>query len=409
MDLIIRNARVAGRFDGAPADIGIDKGKIAAIEPKLAAEGETLDVGGRLVSPGFVETHIHLDKSRIVERCDEPTHRHAHNARERVMAVKHTFTAEDTHDRAARTLEKCIMHGTTHMRTHLEIDPIVGLRSYEGVATLIDEYKWAIDLEICVFPQDGLTNNPGTDELMVEALKRGARLVGAAPQYDTDRAAQIRRVFEMAREFDVDIDMHLDSGSSYEQLDLDLVCELTGKYKYGGRVAIGHVTKMSVMPPKLFAEKARQLADAGVAVTVLTATDLYLQGRDQEHSIRRGVVHAHELVKHGVNCSLASNNILNPFTPLGDGSPIRMASMYATVTQVGREADMAECLNLYTHRPAKILRRDDYGIAVGNPADMVVLDATSQARAIAEIAQPLYAFKRGRRTVTRPLPELHRP
>jgi cytosine deaminase len=409
MDLIIRNARIAGLFDGTTADIGIDKGKIAAIEPKLAAEGEMLDVGGRLVSPGFVETHIHLDKSRIVERCDEPTHRYPHNARERVMAVKHTFTAEDTHDRAAKTLEKCIMHGTTHMRTHLEIDPLVGLRSYEGVTALIDEYKWAIDLEICVFPQDGLTNNPGTDELMVEALKRGAKLVGAAPHYDTDKAAQIRRVFEMAREFDVDIDMHLDSGGSYEQLDLDLVCELTHKYKYGGRVAIGHVTKMSVMPPKLFAEKARQLADAGVAVTVLTATDLYLQGRDQEHSIRRGVVHAHELVKHGVNCSLASNNILNPFTPLGDGSPIRMASMYATVTQVGREADMAECLNLYTHRPAKILRRDDYGIAVGNPADLVVLDATSPARAIAEIAQPLYAFKRGRRTVTRPLPELHRP
>src|SRR4051794_7665461 len=264
MDLILRNARIAGMFDGAPGDIGVDKGRIVAIEQSLAAEGETLDVGGRLVSPGFVETHIHLDKSRIVERCDEPTRRSPHNARERVMAVKHTFTAEDTHARAARTLEGCILNGTTHMRTHLEVDPLVGLRSYEGVSALIDEYKWAIDLEICVFPQDGLTNNPGTDELMVEALKRGARLVGAAPHYDTDKAAQIRRVFEMAREFDVDIDMHLDSGSDYRQVDLDLVCELTEKYGYGGRVAIGHVTKLSVMPLDLFREKARKLADAGV-------------------------------------------------------------------------------------------------------------------------------------------------
>src|SRR5690349_12594050 len=197
-------------------------------------------------------------------------------------------------------------------------------------------------------PQEGLTNNPGTDELMVAALKNGATVVGAAPNYDTDRAAQIRRVFEMAREFDVDIDMHLDSGSDYRQVDLDLVCELTEKYRYGGRVAIGHVTKLSVMPLDLFREKARKLADAGVAVTVLTATDLFLQGRDQDHSIRRGVVHAHELVKHGVNCSLASNNIQNPFTPLGDGSPMRMATMYATVAQVDRAEEMAEVLALYT-------------------------------------------------------------
>jgi cytosine deaminase len=409
MDLILRNVRLAGRFDGQPVDVGIDNGRIAAIGKSLAVEGREIELGGRLVSPGFVETHIHLDKTRIVERCDEPTQRYPHNARERVMAVKHTFTVEDVHARAAKTLEKCILNGTTHMRTHLEVDPLVALRSFEAVNALIDEYKWAIDLEICVFPQDGLTNNPGTDELMVEALRRGAKLVGAAPHYDSDKAGQIRRVFEMAREFDVDIDMHLDSGGDASQLDLDLVCELTRKYRYGGRVAIGHVTKLSVMEPARLREKAKQLADAGVAVAVLTATDLFLQGREQDHSVRRGVVDAHELVKHGVNCSLASNNILNPFTPMGDGSPMRMANMYANVLQRGRRDELAECLELYTHRPARMLRRDDYGIEVGNPADFVVLDHTDPAGAVAEIAQPLYVFKRGRQTVTRPLPQLHRP
>ena len=98
-------------------------------------------------------------------------------------------------------------------------------------------------------PQEGLTNNPGTDELMVAALKNGATVVGAAPNYDTDRPAQIRRVFEMAREFDVDIDMHLDSGASAEELDTLLVCDLTEKYGWGGRVAVGHVGKLATMPP----------------------------------------------------------------------------------------------------------------------------------------------------------------
>ena len=125
-----------------------------------------------------------------------------------------------------------------------EVDPKIGLRGFEGVQALVDKYKWAIDIEICVMPQEGLTNNPGTDELMVEALKNGATVVGAAPNYDSDRAAQIRRVFEMAREFDVDIDMHLDSGTSAEELDTLLVCDLAEKYDWGGRVAVGHVDKL---------------------------------------------------------------------------------------------------------------------------------------------------------------------
>ena len=102
--------------------------------------------------------------------------------------MKKTFTVEDVHARARETLENCIKHGTTRMRTHVEVDPGVGMRGFEGVQALVDEYKWAIDIELCVIPQEGLTNNPGTDELMVEGLKRGAKVVGAAPGYDTDHA-----------------------------------------------------------------------------------------------------------------------------------------------------------------------------------------------------------------------------
>src|SRR5205085_10353324 len=105
-----------------------------------------------------------------------------------------------------------ILHGTTRMRTQVEVDPGIGMRGFEAVASLIADYKWAIDIQMCVFPQEGLTNYPGTDELLVEALRRGAPVVGGAPRYDSDGAAQIRRIFELAREFDVDIDMHLDVG-----------------------------------------------------------------------------------------------------------------------------------------------------------------------------------------------------
>ena len=169
MDLILRNARVLGS-EGAATDIGIDKGRIAAIQPDLAATGETLDLGGRLVAPGLIETHIHLDKSRILGRC-KAEKGDLEEAIGEVAKQKKSFTPEDVYARAKATLERAILNGTTHMRTHLEVDPGIGLRGLEGVRPLIDEYKWAIDLEICIFPQEGLLNNPGTDELMVEALK----------------------------------------------------------------------------------------------------------------------------------------------------------------------------------------------------------------------------------------------
>ena len=218
IDYVIRNARVHGR-DDAPADIGFEKGRIAAVEPNLVCDAPSYDAAGCLCCGGLIETHIHLDKSRIIDRC-APEKGRDHNAMKRVSDVKHTMTVEDVTQRARETLEGCIKHGTTRMRTHVEVDPLIGLRGVEGVQALVDEYKWAIDIELCVMPQEGLTNNPGTDELMVESLKRGAKAVGAAPNYDTDHDAQIRRVFEMAREFDVDIDMHLDFGTSPEQSGL---------------------------------------------------------------------------------------------------------------------------------------------------------------------------------------------
>jgi len=408
MDLVLRNALVVGVNGGNPVDIGIDGGRIVSLQADLSAEGSEIDIGGRLVAPGFIETHIHLDKSCILDRCKSETG-DLGEAIEQVAEAKKAFTAEDCYERAKRTLEKCLLHGTTHMRTHLEVDPVIGHRGLDGVLPLIDEYKWALDLEICVFPQEGLLNNPGTDELIVEGMKRGCKVVGGAPYTDSDPRGQIDRLFEIARDFDADIDMHLDFGPSHDELDILYVCELAERFKYGGRVAVGHVTKLSTMPMERFDEISRRLADAGVAVTVLPSTDLFLMGRHMDHNVMRGVVPVHRMLQSGVNCSLSSNNVLNPFTPFGDCSLIRMANLYANICQVGKHADMLECFNMVTQRPAKLLRLEDYGIEVGKPADLVVHDCRDPATAVAELVPPVYGFKRGRQTFTREPAALHRP
>ena len=405
MDLIVRNARLSS---GELTDIGVIGGRIAAIQPSLVADAPMYDAESCLACAGLVETHIHLDKSRIIDRC-APEPGRAPKSMERVAAVKHTFNQQDVYDRASRTLEECIKWGATRMRTHVELDAGVELRSFEAIEQLRRDYAWAIDLELCVFPQESLTDNPRSDALIVEALKRGAKVVGAAPNYDPDKVNHIQRIFDLAREYDVDIDMHLDSGNSPDDMDIYQVCDLTEKYGLGGRVAVGHGSKYSTMPPADLAILAKRIADAGVAVTVLPTTDLFMGGRDQTYAVRRGLADANMLCDHGVNCSISSNNILNPFTPMGDGSLIRVANMQANVCQISHPHHFRDCFAMLTDRSARLMNLKDYGIAVGNPADIVIVDAASPEQAIAENRAPLAVFKHGVRTVTRLRAQIHKP
>jgi cytosine deaminase len=398
LDLVIRNVRLPDRPPGPLHDIGIGAGRILAVERGLAADAKVYDAQGRLACAGLIETHIHLDKSRIIDRCAPQTRRELSPVKG-VAPLKPAMSVEDVRTRAERTLEQCILHGTTRMRTQVEVDPAIGLRGLEAMQSLVADYRWAIDIELCVFPQDGLTDYPGADELLVEALKRGAKVIGGAPRYDADPAGQIARIFALAREFDVDIDMHLDVGNTPDAMNIHLVRKLTERYRRGGRVVVGHMAKLSLLPPAEVAALARTLADSGIAVTVLPATDLFLMGRDQDHSVRRGVADANLLVENGVNCSLSTNNVLNPATPYGDCSLIRIANLYANVLQLDRREQLNECFRMLTDRSAQLLNMRDYGLKVGLPADIVVINAETPEQAVAEIAQPVAAFKRGRRTM----------
>jgi cytosine deaminase len=295
------------------------------------------------------------------------------------------------------------------MRTQVEVDPNVGLRGFEAIERLARDYAWGIDLQLCVFLQEGWTNSEGGEANIAAALKRGAQVVGGAPRYDPDRPGQIRRIFALAKEFDVDIDIHLDGGHTTHDMDIFLVCDLTDRMSWGGRVGIGHGAKYSCLPPAELESLGRRLAASGVAVTVLPATDLFNNGLHMEHSVMRGVADANALIAQGANCSIATNNVMNPFTPYGDCSLVRIANLYANVVQRGSEADLSDCFAMLTDRPARILRRMDYGIAVGNPADLVVWNAKTPAEVIATVAQPVMGFKRGRRLFTREITKLLRP
>lgn len=404
-DLILRSARIAGR-ETELADIGIVAGRIAAIAPSLSDDAPEEQLNGQLVLPGLVETHIHLDKTRIIDRCTIT----AGTVKEAIAETgraKAAFTEADIETRARRTLEQAILSGTQFMRTHVEADPRIGLKSFHVLQRLKREYAWALDLQLCVFPQEGLINDPGTEELLVAACEQGADLIGGVPYVDTHPNEHLACIFALARRFDPDIDLHLDFDLDPSWMHMDEVLRLTKEQRWGGRVAAGHVTKLSAIPPEAQAEMARRLADAGIALTVLPATDLFLMGRGAGHNVPRGVARADRFLQSGVTCSIATNNVLNPFTPFGDASLIRMANLFANVAQVGAPADLVRCLAI-TGAAARLMRIEDYGIAVGRPANLVVLPCASAASAIAEVvSRPLFGIKDGRRSFSNPAGRLH--
>jgi cytosine/creatinine deaminase len=403
MDLVIRNARLPN--DGIATDIGIEIGRIAAIAPRIVCDAPEFDAGGRLACSGLVETHIHLDKAGIVGRCAICAGTLSEAVSETAKA-KAAFTEEDVYIRASAVVEKAILHGTNRMRTFVEIDPRAGFRSFESIKRVKANFAWAINIEICAFVQEGLTNEPETEVMLELALRSGADLVGGCPYTDPEPGEHIRRIFDLAARFDARVDFHLDFDLEPSESHLPAVIAETVRRRYQGRVSVGHVTKLSATPPEELDALTVALSEAGVAVTALPATDLYLNGREYGHLIPRGVAPIHRLAAQGVVATIATNNVMNPFTPFGDASLMRMANLYANVAQIGSPAELGRVFGMITDMALKLMGKEHVGVKVGAPADIVIFDASSGANGVATIAPAIAGWKSGRRTFFRPPPQL---
>jgi cytosine deaminase len=405
-DLLLREVRL--EQGGDLVDIAVADGRIAEIAPKLVGDGPVFAGVGRLVSAGLVESHIHLDKAGIIGRCRLCDGTLAEAVAETARA-KAGFTEEDVYRRASRVVEQAVLHGTNRMRSFVEIDPRAGFRSFAALKAIKRDYEWAIDIELCAFAQEGLNNDPGTEAMLGQALTDGADLVGGCPYTDSDPADHVRRIFDLAQRFDVAVDFHVDFDLDPNGATLPLVISETARRGWGGRVSVGHVTKLSALPRESLLESGRRLAEAGVALVVLPATDLYLTGRDAGHLVPRGVVPAHLLAAQGALTSIASNNVLNPFTPFGDASLVRMANLYANVAQVGSDAGLAQIFRMISADAARVLGDSRPRLCVGAPADLVLFAAPTAAAAVAEIAPTVAGWKGGRASFRRPPAKMFSP
>lgn len=394
-ELLIKNALLSN-FN-VPQHIIIEGNLIKEITPDLPINFENqYDANFNIVCGGFFESHIHLDKACILERStiEEGT---LDEAVKETSKAKKDFSKEDVYKRASAVVEMAIKKGTMGLRTFVETDPKTELKSFEAIKQVKDKYAYAINIEICAFAQEGLTHCKETQELLREALRTGATVIGGCPYKDENPQEHIKMIFDIAQEFDVNVDFHLDFDLDPLNSSIPWVAQETIDRNYENRVSIGHVTKLTAMPKKQRLEMIKYIAQAQIALTVLPATDLFLGGRSYDRLVPRSLVNANELMDYNILTTISSNNILNAFTPYGDASLLRMANFYVNTIQLSKDEEVEKAYKMITENPSKLLAMSNE-IAAGNPANLVVIEATNGIEAVRMNSQPLAGFKNGVQT-----------
>ncbi|MCX5395543.1 amidohydrolase family protein [Streptomyces sp. NBC_00102] len=401
-DLVLRRALIAeGR---PPVDIAVSGGTIALVGEVAAGTpaGETVDCGGLVVVPGFIEPHLHLDKALLDTLSPNPEGTLA-GAIEVTGRLKREFTHASVRARALRVLRWAVANGTTLIRAHPDVDPIGGLTGLDVMLELRESQSHLVDLQVVAFPQEGIERAPGTYDLLREALRRGADVVGGCAYNETDVDAcrrHIDTVLGLAVEFGVPADLHADFADDTSDGRFALagaIADATRQYGLGGRVTLGHVTSLAALPPAERAEVVARLAEAGVAVVALPATDLHIGGRGDAHAVRRGVTPVRELIDGGVVTSYSSNNVRNAFTPFGNADMLDIGLLLAQTCHMGSPADTARILAMATTEAARVTGvHEGYGIHPGARADLVVLGTRRHADVLTDRPDRRLVVKRGR-------------
>ncbi|MHC1558354.1 amidohydrolase family protein [Actinomycetospora sp. C-140] len=358
---------VRTRHHDGLVDVAVDDGRITAVGAGLARREPVLDGGGRVVLPGLVEPHLHLDKAMLDPGPDPDAGLDAAVAR--TAERKERFTPDDVRARATDVLRRAHAHGTTRVRTPVDVDPTVGLTSLDVLLELREEWAGRVELQVVPFPQEGIASRPGTRDLLVEALRRGADVLGACSYAEDDVDAcrdHVRDVLDLAQHHGVPVDVHADFAAGPDDPRHDLAQEIaamTSAAGMTGHVVLGHVTTLAGLDPERRRRTADALADAGVGVVVLPPTDLYLVGASAP---------VRELRDAGVRVAYSSNNVRNAFTPFGTVDLLDAALLLGHMQGV----DLDTLLDMGTVDAAALLGDDHHDVTPGARADLVLLDAT---------------------------------
>ncbi len=397
-DLIVRRARLRG--EKGVKDIAVRDGRFVEIADRVEAKArEEVDAEGRLVSPSFVDSHLHLD---AVLTVGEPRYNMSGTLLEGIATWalrKETLTFEDVKRRATEAIKWEVAQGVGYIRTHVDVcDP--NLTALKALLEVRRECQDLVDLQIVAFPQEGIISYEGGKELMEEAIRLGADVVGGIPHYEFTREYGLESldfVFDLARRYDRLIDVHCDETDDDHSRFVETLAARTIREGMQGRVTAGHTTAMhsynNAYAFKLFGVLKR----AQMNMVTNPLDNSILQGRFDTYPKRRGLTRVKELLEAGINVSVGHDSIMDPWYPLGRGSMLQAAFVLLHFAHMSGYEEIFRVFDTITVNGAKTLHVEDkYGIEVGKQADLVVLDAEDEFEALRLLPPCLYVIKRGK-------------
>jgi cytosine deaminase len=394
MDLVVRNARLRGQDQGGQeqrsqdrlVDIAIEHGRIKAVGRDLAATARaTIDAAGDLVIPGFVNLHLHADKSLLGEVMRPNLSGTLPEAIEITNEFKRKYDPQEVAHRAGRVIETGIRNGTTFFRLFADVGTIGGLRAARGLLLVREKYREFCDIEVVAFPQEGIARDPGAAQLLDEALKEGCNVVGGLPWYGyTDQEARehIDTCFDLAKRHDRDIHMLVDDTDDANSRSLEYLALKTMREGFHGRVAASHCGAMAGYNDVYAAKVIDMVATANVTISVNAHINLVCSARIDREPKRRGIARVKELLARGVNVVSSQDDVDDPYYPFGKPDQLEVALMMAHAAQLTLPRELEQVLDMVTVNAARAARLPDYGIAPGNKADLVVLGAPSVREAL---------------------------
>jgi cytosine deaminase len=380
-DLTITNVRPMA---GPLSSIGIVAGRIVSIGAGGNAAG-TIDGGGAIALPGLVEAHTHLDKTLWGMGW------HKHQAGPGLIDKIENERAQrkaldiDPARQSARQIVLSLSKGTTHIRSHVDIDTEIGLSGVEGVMATRERYRDMVDLELVAFPQSGMLVRPGTAALMDRALAMGAEVVGGLDPcaIDRDPKGHLDQVFALAQKYRRPVDIHLHEQGEMGAFSMELIVERTAALGMQDKVTISHAFCLGAPDRDLVDPLIDALAKTRIAVMTTGPAS-------------RPAPPVKRLVERGVVVCSGSDGIRDTWGPYGNADMLERAMLVGLRNNFRHDADVAMALDVCTHGGAKVMGLKDYGLTPGCAADLVLVDGESLAEVVVSHAPRRLVVKRGR-------------
>jgi len=404
IDLLIKDVHLEGQ--PTRVDVAIDEGHIVCIDQNLDVSAEQVIEGqGKFLSPGFVDAHTHLDKTYW--SSDTQAHE-LHEAIAQYTAYCHQVTAEQFKEsileRSAKVLDQALRAGTLIISSHVNLEHAQGLAGVEAMVEQKTRYQNRVDIHVTAMP-----NFFGSQEqidrqfawLEEACQKNYLQGIGGAPYHFENAAVLTRKLFDLASRYGLKIDLHVDERDDPNIDNLELIVDLTKEYGMGGRVICSHITALSAVDDSRAYKVMEGLHRENIHVITLPSCNLYLMGRKDKEPIRRGITRIKELSEQGVNLSYASDNIRDPFRPIGNANMLEEGLLTAQVSRMLSDQELHEVYRMGTFHPAQALGIKDYGVEIGSKADVILLEASHDVEALVNQAAVTHVVKNGKLLLTK--------